>query len=228
MRKSQIWLAGGFIVLALMVLWASGMLGMPGPSEAHEQRGKLPAGPPPAGSQQATFGAGCFWCTEAVFQELIGVHSVVSGYSGGFVKNPTYRQVCGGATGHAEVIQITFDPQVIAFADLLEVFWKTHDPTTRDRQGNDAGPQYRSAIFYHTLEQKDLAEQYKKKLDASGAFAAPIVTEIAAFTEFYPAEVEHQNYYLENPRQGYCRAIIRPKLEKFEKVFKDKLRPVVE
>lgn len=179
----------------------------------------------PAELQKATFGSGCFWCTEAFFQRLKGVSSVVSGYSGGHVKNPTYQQVSAGNTGHAEVIQVTFDPKVISYPELLEVFWKTHDPTTKDRQGNDTGPQYRSAIFFHNDEQKKLAEEYKKKLNTSGAFPAPIVTEIAKYSEFYPAEAYHQNYYKDNPRQGYCTYVIRPKMDKFERVFKDKLKP---
>jgi peptide-methionine (S)-S-oxide reductase len=178
--------------------------------------------------ERATFGAGCFWCTEAVFQQLKGVQSVVSGYSGGHVPNPTYRQVTSGATGHAEVTQIAFDPNVISFADLLEVFWQTHDPTTLDRQGNDVGPQYRSAIFYHSDEQRRLAEHYKQKLDESGGFDAPIITEIAPFTEFYRAESYHQNYFDENPNQPYCAAIVRPKVEKVRKAFKDKLKDTTE
>ncbi len=176
------------------------------------------------GLETATFGAGCFWCVEALFQDLDGVKSVASGYSGGQVDNPTYKQVCAGTTGHAEVIQITYDPKVISFPELLEVFWQTHDPTTLNRQGADVGTQYRSAIFYHTPEQKELAEKYKKELDASGAFAKPIVTEIAPFTKFYKAEEYHQNYYKNNPEQGYCSYVIRPKVEKFQKVFKDKLK----
>ena len=182
-----------------------------------------PAEPPP-GMANATFGAGCFWCTEAVFQQLKGVQSVVSGYSGGSVKNPTYRQVCAGRTGHAEAIQVTYDPAVISYEELLEVFWKTHDPTTPDRQGNDVGPQYRSVIFYHTDQQKQLAEHYKQKLDTSGLFARPIVTEIVPFIEFYRAEAYHQNYFEENPGQPYCRAVIGPKVEKLKRVFQDKLR----
>jgi len=179
---------------------------------------------PPAEFETATFGAGCFWCTEAVFQQLKGVHSVVSGYSGGMTKNPTYEQVCSGATGHAEVIQVTFDPKAISYPELLEVFWKTHDPTTLNRQGNDFGTQYRSAIFYHNEEQQRLAEHYKKELDASGAFSAPIVTEITPFDEFYPAEDYHQKYFDANPRQPYCAAIIRPKVDKVRKVFAEKLK----
>lgn len=178
----------------------------------------------PAGLATATFGNGCFWCSEAVFQQLKGVNKVVSGYSGGSVKNPTYRQVCTGTTGHAEVIQVTYDPKEITYEDLLAVFWHSHDPTTKDRQGNDVGTQYRSVIFWHSDEQKQLAEKYKKKLNASGLYHAPIVTEIVPFTEFYPAEDYHQNYYDQNSRQPYCRIVIGPKLEKVRKVFRDKLK----
>jgi peptide-methionine (S)-S-oxide reductase len=180
--------------------------------------------PLPDGMAMATFAAGCFWCTEAVFQRLKGVQSVVSGYSGGSVKNPTYEQVCDKNTGHAEAIQVTYDPKVISFDELLEVFWKTHDPTTRDQQGNDYGPQYRSAIFYHTDEQKLLAEHYKQKLDAARLFAAPIVTEITKFTVFYPAEAYHQNYFNRRSNASYCRATILPKLDKLREVFSDKLK----
>jgi len=172
----------------------------------------------------ATFGSGCFWCTEAVFLKLKGVSAVASGYSGGSVKDPTYEQICGGRTGHAEVVQITFDPKTITYAQLLEVFWRTHDPTTEDRQGNDRGSQYRSAIFYHSERQRQLAERYKKKIDEAQVFKSPLVTEITPFTEFYKAEEEHQNFYGQNPRQPYCRAIIRPKLDKLQKVFGDKLK----
>jgi len=178
----------------------------------------------PTGTATATFAGGCFWCTEAVFLQLKGVQKVVSGYSGGTTKNPTYQQVCDETTGHAEVIQITYDPAVITFSELLEVFWQTHDPTTKNRQGNDYGTQYRSAIFYHNDEQRRLAEEFKKKLDASGAFRAPIVTEITPFTELYPAEDYHQNYFARNPRQAYCAAVIPPKLDKLKKVFADKLK----
>lgn len=172
----------------------------------------------------ATFGSGCFWCTEAVFQRLKGVESVVSGYAGGHVANPTYQQVCGGNTGHAEVIQVSYDPAAVSYEDLLEVFWKTHDPTTVDQQGNDFGPQYRSVIFYHNDVQKKLAEDYKKKLDAAGIWSRPIVTEISPYANFYPAEGYHQDYYNQNPNQGYCAYIIRPKVEKLEKVFRDRLK----
>lgn len=172
----------------------------------------------------ATFGNGCFWCTEAVFTELKGVHRVVSGYSGGHVDNPSYKAVCDGTTGHAEVLQITYDPKVISFENLLEVFWNTHDPTTLNRQGNDVGPQYRSAIFYHTEEQRQIATAYKQQLDSTRVFPKPIVTEITAYSKFYPAEQYHQNYYANNPNQGYCAFVIRPKVEKFRKQFQDKLK----
>jgi peptide-methionine (S)-S-oxide reductase len=172
----------------------------------------------------ATFGAGCFWCVEAVFQEVEGVISVASGYEGGRIGNPTYKEVCSGLTGHAEVIQIIYDPAKVSYKDLLEVFWQVHDPTTKDRQGNDAGTQYRSVIFYHTEEQKVLAEKYKKELDASGAWDKPVVTEISPATKFYKAEDYHQNYYKLNGSQPYCTFVVRPKIEKFRKVFKDKLK----
>jgi len=174
--------------------------------------------------EKATFGSGCFWCTEAFFSELKGVKSAVSGYSGGHVDNPTYKAVCTGTTGHAEVVQVTYDPKVISFPELLEVFWKTHDPTTLNRQGADTGTQYRSAIFYHTDPQREQAEHFKKKIDASGAYPRRIVTEITKFEKFYPAEDDHQQYYAENPEAGYCQVVIRPKLDKFRKVFADKLK----
>ncbi len=174
--------------------------------------------------QTVTFGNGCFWCTEAVFQRLQGVASVVSGYSGGNGENPSYEAVCGGRTGHAEVVQIMFDPQAISYAQLLEVFWQTHDPTTLNQQGNDVGTQYRSVIFYHDEEQKKLAEQYKEELDRSGVFANAIVTEISPATEFYPAEGYHQNYYNLNSSQPYCTVVINPKLEKFQRAFHARLK----
>ncbi|MFZ5832978.1 MAG: peptide-methionine (S)-S-oxide reductase MsrA [Planctomycetota bacterium] len=174
--------------------------------------------------ERATFGAGCFWCVEAVFDPLKGVESVVSGYSGGHVPAPTYKQVCSGLTGHAEVVQVAYDPKQISYAELLEVFWGTHDPTTPNRQGNDVGTQYRSAIFYHNDEQRKLAEHYKQKLDASGAFRAPIVTEIVPFREFFRAEDYHQEYFELNARQPYCQVVIRPKVEKLKKVFGEKLK----
>ncbi len=171
----------------------------------------------------ATFGGGCFWCTEAVYQQLKGVKKVVSGYSGGDPKMTTYSEVCSGLTGHAEVVQITYDPKEVNFEDLLHVFWKTHDPTTLNRQGADVGTQYRSVVFYHDEDQKKTAEAYKTQLDKSGTFKSPIVTEITAFKEFFPAEDYHQNYFSDNPQQPYCRAVIAPKVEKFQKEFADKL-----
>ncbi len=174
--------------------------------------------------QTATFGGGCFWCVEAVFEELNGVTSVVSGYAGGHKENPTYKEVCDGTTGHAEVCQIQYDPKIVSYAELLEVFWKTHDPTTLNRQGNDVGTQYRSVIYYHNDEQKQLAEGYKKKLDEEKIWPNPIVTEIEPLPKFYPAENYHQDYYSENGNQPYCSFVITPKLEKFRKVFKDKLK----
>ncbi|HVZ25074.1 MAG TPA: peptide-methionine (S)-S-oxide reductase MsrA [Sediminibacterium sp.] len=180
----------------------------------------------PAGikTDTATFGEGCFWCTEAFFQRLKGVYKVVSGYGGGYVENPTYEQVCDHSTGHAELAQIIYDPSVISYDELLKVFWKTHDPTTLNQQGNDVGPQYRSVIFYMNNEQREKAEKYKTELDKSGAWDKPIVTAIEPFKNFYPAEQYHQNYYNDNPNQGYCRFVIAPKVEKFEKVFKDLLK----
>ncbi|MEX0724771.1 MAG: peptide-methionine (S)-S-oxide reductase MsrA [Planctomycetaceae bacterium] len=176
----------------------------------------------------ATFGSGCFWCTEAVFKELKGVEKVVSGYTGGEMKNPTYRDVCSGLTGHAEVIQVTYDPEKVTYEELLEVFWKTHDPTTPNRQGNDVGTQYRSAIFYHTDEQKALAEEYMKKLDESDIFSHPIVTQIEPIGEFYPAEKYHQDYFALNPGEPYCRFVTAPKVEKFRKLFRSKLKTTEE
>lgn len=172
----------------------------------------------------ATFGAGCFWCVEAVFSELKGVISVKPGYSGGSVKNPSYKEVCTGTTGHAEVAQIVFDPKQISFEELLEVFFQTHDPTTLNRQGADVGSQYRSVIFYHHPQQKETAERIKKELNESGAWTNPVVTEITAFTAFYPAGEDHQEYYKRNPEAGYCRYVIQPKMDKFRKVFHDKLK----
>lgn len=195
---------------------------------AAEHRSESPTpdakAPGSAKLEKVTFGSGCFWCTEAVFQQLRGVTSVVSGYSNGNVENPTYEDVCTGRTGHAEVIQVTYDPAAISFDDLLKVFWQTHDPTTPNQQGHDKGTQYRSAVFYHTDDQRRIAEQYKKQLDASKAFAKPIVTEITPIKNFYPAEKYHQNYFKLNSSQSYCQFVIRPKLEKFNKDFKSLLK----
>jgi peptide-methionine (S)-S-oxide reductase len=177
-----------------------------------------------ANTEIATFGTGCFWCTEAVLESLDGVKKVVSGYSGGHVANPDYKEVCTGTTGHAECVEVTYDPKVISYAELLEAFFRSHDPTSLNRQGNDIGTQYRSVIFYHNAEQKSLAEQAKAELDKSGAYSNPIVTEITGAQKFYVAEDYHQNYFANNPDQGYCAFVIAPKLDKFKKVFKDKLR----
>lgn len=173
----------------------------------------------------ATFANGCFWCTEAIFQEVKGVQSVTSGYTDGQTKNPTYKEVSTGETGHAEALQIVYDSAVITFDELLEIFWKTHDPTTLNRQGNDVGTQYRSGIYYHNNNQKEKAEYYKAELNQSGAFDKPIVTEIKPFSIFYPAEDYHQEYFNNNENQNpYCSIVIRPKVDKFRKVFKDKLK----
>jgi len=176
------------------------------------------------GYDTATFGAGCFWCVEAVFQQLKGVVKVTSGYSGGQTKNPTYYEVCSGTTGFAEVVQIVYDPKIISFKELLEAFWQTHDPTTINRQGNDVGTQYRSAVFYHNEEQKELAAKYKAELDKSGAFEKPMVTSLEPYTSFFAAEDYHQNYYNQNQDAPYCSFMIKPKLDKFKKAFKDKLK----
>ena len=175
-------------------------------------------------SEVATFGSGCFWCTEAIFEMVDGVEKVVSGYSGGSVKNPTYQEVCTGRTGHAEVCQIRFDPSVVSYEELLEVFWHSHDPTTLNRQGNDIGPQYRSVIFYHSREQLDAALRSRREMDASGTFRNPIVTEITPFEEFYEAEKYHQDYFASNPNQPYCTVIVKPKVEKFRAIYKDMLK----
>ncbi len=178
-----------------------------------------------AKTDTATFANGCFWCTEAIFQELEGVISATSGYTGGQTQNPTYKEVCTGQTGHAEALQILYHPAKISFDELLEVFWQTHDPTTLNRQGADVGTQYRSAVFYHNDEQKQKAEKYKAELDENGAFDKAIVTEITPFSKFYPAENYHQQYFENNANANpYCKIVIRPKLDKFRKVFKEKLK----
>jgi peptide-methionine (S)-S-oxide reductase len=174
--------------------------------------------------ETATFGQGCFWCTEAIFQRLEGVKAVQSGYSGGVIKNPGYREICNGNTGHAEVVQITYDPSVITYSDLLEVMWKTHDSTTLNRQGADVGTQYRSVIFYHDDEQKKLAEEFKEKLNGSGAFNKPIVTEISPLKEFYKAEDYHQQYFNTHGDAPYCQFVIVPKLNKFKEVFRERVK----
>ena len=172
----------------------------------------------------ATLAGGCFWCLEAVFKDLRGVEKVESGYAGGSLPNPTYYQVCEGTTGHAEVVQITFDPQVVSFKELLQVFFTIHDPTTLNRQGADVGTQYRSAIFYHSPEQKDIAERVIEELNQAEIYDDPIVTEVTPLTEFYKAEDYHQQYYEQNPNQPYCQAVIAPKVSKFRKLYLEKLK----
>jgi peptide-methionine (S)-S-oxide reductase len=173
--------------------------------------------------KEATFGAGCFWCVEACFKELKGVHEVVSGYAGGKTENPTYEAVCAGNTGHAEVVRITYDEKQLSFKDLLEVFFFVHDPTQLNRQGNDVGTQYRSVIFFHNEEQKEVAEEVIKSLGDENVWKNPIVTEVSPLTNYYPAENYHQNYLLLNPGNSYCQMVVRPKYEKFKQVFSDRL-----
>ena len=174
--------------------------------------------------KEAIFGAGCFWCIEAVFQQIKGVEKIESGYMGGKIKNPTYREVCSGLTGHAEVVKMTYNPEVISFKDMLEIFWKTHDPTTLNRQGADTGTQYRSVIFYLDEEQKKIATDYKLKLNQENVFGNPVVTEISPASEFYVAEEYHQNYYNDNGSQPYCTFVVKPKVDKVKKVFAEKLK----
>lgn len=173
--------------------------------------------------QKTTLGGGCFWCVEAVYKELRGIHQIISGYAGGDLPNPTYQQICTGQTGHAEVIQLTFDADVISFQEILEIFWATHDPTTLNRQGNDVGTQYRSVIFYHDDEQKRIAAEAKATTDASNLWPNPIVTEISPLPTFYPAETYHQDYFANNPYQPYCMVVINPKISKVRRKFKEKL-----
>ena len=175
-------------------------------------------------AEQATFGGGCFWCVEAIFERVEGVQKVVSGYSGGNVKNPTYREVTSGRTGHAEVVQITYDPGAVSYLELLEIFFKTHDPTTLNRQGADVGTQYRSIILFHNPSQEEESRQVIRELDQANIWNDPIVTQVEPFEAFYDAEQYHQEYYENNPNQGYCRLVIQPKVEKFEKLFRDKLK----
>ena len=174
--------------------------------------------------EKATFGAGCFWCIETLFLELDGVEKVVSGYEGGSTEEPTYKQICAGTTGHAEVIEVTFNSDKISFKKLLEVFWSVHDPTTVNRQGNDVGTQYRSVVFYHSQKQQDQAKFYKNELDKSGVYSNPIVTEISGASIFYPAEDYHQDYYNNNTGQPYCQFVIAPKVDKFRKAFEKDLK----
>lgn len=228
MWRNAIWLLPvGLSVAFLMFLLNQGSdkgFHMPEHFPTLDRTGDEAATPPPGGTALATFGSGCFWCTEAVFQQIKGVTQVVSGYSGGAVPNPTYRQICTGTTGHAEVVQVTFDPAVVTYPELLEVFWRSHDPTTPNRQGHDTGPQYRSVVFTHSDGQRRQAERYKTLIDTAKVYPNPLVTKIVPFTAFYPAEADHQDYFASNPRQPYCRAVIGPKVEKLRRVFRDKVK----
>lgn len=190
----------------------------------HETKLPLTTAEIPDGLELITLGAGCFWCTEAVFQRLEGVEQVVSGYAGGLIESPTYKQICTGTTGHAEVINVYFDPKKVSLESLLEVFWATHDPTTLNQQGGDVGPQYRSAVFYHNDYQRDIAARLKEELNAREAFDRPIVTEITAFTNFYPAEDYHQEYFNLNGMQPYCQFVVKPKVDKLKTYFGERLK----
>jgi peptide-methionine (S)-S-oxide reductase len=212
-RKTNMRLATVFAKIQAQLIADEGDQGGPSSSEAGAGR-KL---------ETATFGGGCFWCTEAVFGQLRGVEQVVSGYSGGRVPHPTYQQVLTGLTGHAEVVQIQYDPQVISYAKLLEVFWRTHDPTTLNRQGPDVGTQYRSVIFCHTPRQRELAERCQAILNRTRVFNAPVVTQVADFEAFYPAEKYHQDYFTQNRRASYCRYVIQPKMRQFRRDFREEL-----
>lgn len=218
-----------FLILALLSLFSFSACAQAGndkrylKSQTFKKMNSLTENNIDGGLQEATFGAGCFWCTEAQFQQLKGVKKVESGYMGGNVSNPTYKQVCAGTTGHAEVTKVQFDPKEISYDELLAAFWTAHDPTQLNRQGNDVGTQYRSAIFYYNDEQRQKAEAYKQKLNEEKAYNAAVVTEITAASTFYKAEDYHQNYYNQNGDQPYCQFVVRPKLEKFKKVFADKL-----
>ncbi len=224
MSPKLLWLLPVALLLAYLIVRQVGPEFVPPATFPVLDATDLDPAPPPGTTELATFGSGCFWCTEAVFLQLKGVSKVVSGYSGGKLPDPTYRDICTGDTGHAEVVQVAFDPAVISYAELLEVFWRSHDPTTKDRQGNDSGPQYRSVVFAHADRQKRQAEKYKALIDAAGVFPRPVVTEVVPFAAFYPAEADHQDFYARNPRQGYCRAVIAPKVDKLRDVFRDKLK----
>ena len=210
-----------FISLALILVFAGTSCGQKAKTEEKNMSNQVVN---TEGLEVATFASGCFWCTEAIFLNVDGVAKVESGYIGGHVKNPTYKEVCSGLTGHAEAIRLYYDPKKVSYDELLEIFWKTHDPTTLNKQGADVGTQYRSAVFYHNDEQKRLAEYYKKKLGDEKVFNGPIVTEIVPASTFYKAEDYHQNYYNLNSDAPYCSFVIQPKLEKFKKVFKDKMK----
>jgi peptide-methionine (S)-S-oxide reductase len=219
----------GFIPVTLMVILAGcapmgSMTARAVDSQRKKETKRMEQEKSPHGRETATLAGGCFWCTEAIFRELKGVEKVEPGYSGGRTVNPTYEQVCTGSTGHAESIQITFDPRVISYRDLLHIFFTTHDPTTLNRQGADAGTQYRSAIFYHNEAQKQVAQKVIKEITAERIWKDPIVTEVTPFTRFYRAEDYHRNYFERNPDQSYCRIVIAPKVAKFREKFREKLK----
>ncbi|MES2463595.1 MAG: peptide-methionine (S)-S-oxide reductase MsrA [Armatimonadota bacterium] len=221
-RRSLLMLLGGLLTGCAPLVAAP----QQGGGARNNSQAPLPSVPlqTPPGRQVATIAGGCFWCLDTLFAQLKGVDKVASGYAGGSVANPSYEAVCTGTTGHAEAIQITFDPKVISYADLLHIFFSSHDPTTRNRQGPDVGTQYRSAIFYSDEQQKSVAEKVIKEVNAEKLYRYPIVTEVTAYKNFYTAEDYHQNYYGKNPNQGYCRVVIAPKVAKFRKKYLDRLK----
>jgi peptide-methionine (S)-S-oxide reductase len=226
MKRALLPVAVGFAVLVGVAVALSVSGHEFDPPENFPVLEPVESGPPVPSADEpetATFASGCFWCSEAIFQRVKGVKSVTSGYSGGTVVNPSYDEVCTGTTGHAEAIQVTFDPKIVSYAELLEVFWRSHDPTQRNGQGHDIGPQYRSVVFYHSERQKELAERYKAKINEAGVFADPVVTEIVPFTGFYPASADHQDYYNRHSKTAYCQTVIGRKLDKLKKVFGDRL-----
>lgn len=219
-----------YVLSTGLLLWASGLLAactlpdMRKTEKSPDKNQTMTTDTGMVSTDTATFGAGCFWCTEAQFLLLEGVQSVISGYSGGHTENPTYEQVCSGNTGHAEVTQITFNPSIISYDELLEAFWASHDPTQLNRQGNDIGTQYRSVIFYHNETQRATAAAYKQRLNEEHIYDKTVVTAIQPFHQFWKAEAYHQDYYNRNPQQSYCALVVQPKVEKFRKIFKDRLR----
>ena len=225
MKRAMIGVGAGVVLVGLVVTLAARHEFSPPEHFPVLEPGEIESDPATADTPEvATFGSGCFWCTEAIFRQVKGVQSAVSGYSGGTTENPTYEQICWGRTGHAEVVQVTFDPKVVSYPELLEVFWRSHDPTTRNRQGDDVGTQYRSVVFYHSDRQRDLAERYKRKIDVAEVFSKPVVTEVERFTVFYLAETDHQDFYARNKQQPYCQRIIGRTLDKLRGVFGDRLQ----
>lgn len=221
---STIGLVAACLCLATLPVGCGPVEANPGEKPVSDANPEPSTTKPPSGEAVATLAGGCFWCTEAVYERMEGVGDVVSGYIGGHIPNPTYEMVCSKRSGHAEAVEIYYDPSKVKFEELLEVFFATHDPTTLNQQGADKGPQYRSSIFYHNDEQKKIAEAYIEQLDKSGNFRRPIVTLLEEATKFYPAEEYHQDYFARNPNAGYCQAVVRAKVEKFDKYFKDKAK----